>query len=59
LGDNGKANAFAIGVDNMRILIAKLGELNKPLSYTDSAEGLPFWQQLNQGLIPIPTHNAP
>ena len=50
LGDDAKANAFDIGVANMRALIARLRELKKPLGYTDRAQDLPFWQQVNQGL---------
>jgi hypothetical protein len=45
-----KASACDIGVANMRALIARLQELKKPLGYTDRAQDLPFWQQVNQGL---------
>jgi hypothetical protein len=31
-------------------LAARLQELKKPLSYTDRAQDLPFWQQVNQRL---------
>jgi hypothetical protein len=50
LEGDAKANAFDIGVANMRALIARLQELKKPLSYTDRAQDLPFWQQVNQRL---------
>ena len=40
-----KANAFDIGVANMRALIARLQALKKPLGYTDKAQDLPFRRQ--------------
>lgn len=51
LTDDARAEAFATGVANMRALIEKLQELDKPLGYTDGAQDSPFWNEVNRGLM--------